>query len=187
MQHLDSFVLEEEPSHLIEAENNGKELQLQKELAVGLSFLQTKDKLQFHMFQELTERHEALKEENNQLQTALAEASVRFEDYAQKIQTELAAGQSAGQLDLSVASESLQRLLSRVQDGGVEVLSLSELATFRRCTLETTNASTQTIRSALTEATLLADLKRTTQQSEAEAAQREKCLHDRRMSYSDNE
>lgn len=135
------------------------------------------------MFQELTERHEALKEENTQLQTALAEASVRFEDYAKKIQTELAAGQSAGQLDLdlSVASESLQRLLSRVQDGGSEVLSLSELAIFRRCTLETTNMSTQTIRSALTEATLLADLKRKTQQSEAEAAQREKCLQDRCM------
>lgn len=138
------------------------------------------------MFQELTERHDALKEENAQLQMALAEASVRFEDYAQKIQTELAAGQSAGQLDLdlSVASENLQRLLSRVQDGGVEVLSLSELAIFRRCTLESTNnASTQTTRSALTEATLLADLKRKTQQSEAEAAHREKSLQERRMCH----
>lgn len=137
------------------------------------------------MFQELTQHFEALKEENAQLQTALAEASVRFEEYAQQIQAELAAGH-AEQLDLSVASESLQRLLSRVQDGGVEVLSLSELAILRRCTMETTNASTQTIRSALTEATLLADLKRKTQQAEAEAVQREKCLQDRRMSIFKN-
>jgi hypothetical protein len=42
MQPLDSFVLEEEPSHLIEAENNHKEMQLQKELAVGLPVLSTK-------------------------------------------------------------------------------------------------------------------------------------------------
>jgi hypothetical protein len=83
-------------------------------------------------------------------------------------------------MDVSLASEGLQRLLSRVQDGGVEVLSLSELAVLRRCTVDTASIATQTVRSALTEATLLADLKRKTQQAEAEAADREKCLKDRR-------
>ncbi|CAB3384751.1 Hypothetical predicted protein [Cloeon dipterum] len=144
--------------------------------------------------QELNEKKAELaakQEENEQLKKELTSISTRFEEYAQKIQNELstclqAEAASEASLDISIASENLQKILARVQDGGVEVLSLSELAVLSKHTsgsvLETQSMATQTIRSSLTEATLLANLKRETAAAAQEAAQREKILEEQIVS-----
>ncbi|XP_065342674.1 golgin subfamily A member 4-like isoform X3 [Cloeon dipterum] len=144
--------------------------------------------------QELNEKEAELaakQEENEQLKKELTSISTRFEEYAQKIQNELsmclqAEAASEASLDISIASENLQKILARVQDGGVEVLSLSELAVLSKhasgSVPETQSMATQTIRSSLTEATLLANLKRETAAAAQEAARREKILEEQIVS-----
>ncbi|XP_059477790.1 golgin subfamily B member 1-like isoform X2 [Neocloeon triangulifer] len=190
---IGNLELDEEPSKLVELSKpatpkvvlEDKVDSLKEQLQQKEILLQQTESNLNQLIEKGKSELKLLQDENNQLKEELATISTRFEEYARQMQTELSvnaqldASTDSASLDISTATENLQRLLSRVQDGGVEVLSLSELAVLKKHTaapVEMKPAATQTARSALTDATLVADLKRQLITAEKEALLKEKSL-----------